>query len=350
MFLPITTTFRVCDIWRSFWVQRILWDIGGNVVFLAPNVKQKRNAHSYLRDMEEEQQIYHESAKFVRFLSAWKSPRTSLFENIRFLAHDIAKNGFWKEEEVQYLNIWLNDLIRVGYQPPSSKFPSNSQRKQEMKRRRAAVCVTGRLTSPNDEWLSTESQIRRKFHGQVDLFYSLSSSGPVKPCEYPKVTFFQNATIKIFQSERKLYSQYSKLSCQKNLSFADDYHLWIQAECYDLVISYEKENNVKYNLLVYINYNSFPDKMPLSFERKLPFDVNQTILLSRDKRTREISDAFVVGPMEKMSYFMRRWHLLNKCLLTSMDLEEQLNSISQIRKLIRLDNETITDRNTAMTC
>lgn len=27
--IPITTTFRVCDIWRSYWVQRILWEIDG---------------------------------------------------------------------------------------------------------------------------------------------------------------------------------------------------------------------------------------------------------------------------------------------------------------------------------
>ncbi|CAF3788077.1 unnamed protein product, partial [Adineta steineri] len=33
LYLPVTTTFRVCDIWRGFWVQRLLWDIGGQLIF-----------------------------------------------------------------------------------------------------------------------------------------------------------------------------------------------------------------------------------------------------------------------------------------------------------------------------
>lgn len=38
--LPVTTTFRVCDIWRGYWAQRLLWDLGGALVFLPPTVFQ----------------------------------------------------------------------------------------------------------------------------------------------------------------------------------------------------------------------------------------------------------------------------------------------------------------------
>ncbi|CAF4062170.1 unnamed protein product, partial [Rotaria sp. Silwood1] len=43
LYLPVTTTFRVCDIWRGFWVQRLLWDIGGQLVFGTSTVQQVRN-------------------------------------------------------------------------------------------------------------------------------------------------------------------------------------------------------------------------------------------------------------------------------------------------------------------
>lgn len=31
---------RVCDIWRGYWVQRLLWEIDGNLVFGPPTVNQ----------------------------------------------------------------------------------------------------------------------------------------------------------------------------------------------------------------------------------------------------------------------------------------------------------------------
>ncbi len=41
LMLPATVTFRVCDIWRAYWAQRLLWEIGGNLGFIAPNAFQR---------------------------------------------------------------------------------------------------------------------------------------------------------------------------------------------------------------------------------------------------------------------------------------------------------------------
>ncbi len=38
LLVPVTTTFRVCDIWRSYWVQRILWYIGAHLSFWRTNI------------------------------------------------------------------------------------------------------------------------------------------------------------------------------------------------------------------------------------------------------------------------------------------------------------------------
>ena len=58
MLLPVTIHGRVSDIWRSYITQRILWDIGGRIVFRRPWVIQYRNAHNYLADFDSEYDLY----------------------------------------------------------------------------------------------------------------------------------------------------------------------------------------------------------------------------------------------------------------------------------------------------
>ena len=48
LIIPITTAFRVCDIWRSYWVQRLLWDMNASLSFLPPTAIQYRNDHNLL--------------------------------------------------------------------------------------------------------------------------------------------------------------------------------------------------------------------------------------------------------------------------------------------------------------
>ena len=37
LYLPITPTIRITDIWRGYWAQRLLWEIGGHLGFFPPN-------------------------------------------------------------------------------------------------------------------------------------------------------------------------------------------------------------------------------------------------------------------------------------------------------------------------
>ncbi|UJR12421.1 hypothetical protein I4U23_016597 [Adineta vaga] len=90
------------------------------------------------------------------------------------------------------------------------------------------MCVTERLTFRNEKWISIENQWRKKVNGEIELFYYLSSSIPIKSSEFPNETFLRNA------------------SCHRNSTLSNDlignylYVVWPQAECYDLVVSYEK--------------------------------------------------------------------------------------------------------------
>ncbi|KAF9897140.1 hypothetical protein BX616_006111, partial [Lobosporangium transversale] len=118
LLLPITVSFRVCDIWRGYWVQRLLWDINGSLGFTKPTVDQIRNAHNYLADYEDELQLYSEASKLVEFLANWSSPSTNLGTRIVDLMKAMAKEKFIGEGDVDLSERWVRDLQNVGYNFP----------------------------------------------------------------------------------------------------------------------------------------------------------------------------------------------------------------------------------------
>ncbi|KAF8950051.1 hypothetical protein BGZ52_003934 [Haplosporangium bisporale] len=116
--LPITVSFRVCDIWRGYWVQRLLWDVNGSLGFTKPTVDQIRNAHNYLDDYMDELKIYAETSKFIDFLSSWKSTSTHLEDRIVDLMKAMAENKFVEYADVDLAERWVKDLKSVGYKFP----------------------------------------------------------------------------------------------------------------------------------------------------------------------------------------------------------------------------------------
>ncbi|CAF3920638.1 unnamed protein product [Rotaria sp. Silwood1] len=154
LYLPITTRFRVCDIWRNFWIQRFLWDIGGRLIFGKSSAKQVRNSHSFIKDMDDEYQLYHQSGSFVSFLVSWSSSYNLISKGIAQLAKDIAQAGFWQSNKVDIMDAWLTDLHSVGYSFPSIvQTPSSSP--ASIVQKRAAICVTGLAECIQEAWAPT---------------------------------------------------------------------------------------------------------------------------------------------------------------------------------------------------
>lgn len=118
LFIPMTTSFRVCDIWRGYVMQRLLWDIGGNLCFTKATAIQQRNAHNLLKDFIEEQDLYCKAGQLVHFLLNWKSQKTTLFDRILELHKELVIAGFYKNKEIGLMKAWLYDLESVGYQKP----------------------------------------------------------------------------------------------------------------------------------------------------------------------------------------------------------------------------------------
>ncbi|CAF1198790.1 unnamed protein product [Adineta steineri] len=322
LFLPVTTTFRVCDIWRSFWVQRLLWEIDGRLVFSTSTVKQVRNAHSYIKDMEKEQQLYNQSGSFVRFLASWSSSFSSLPKKIAQLARDIAQSGFWHQNEISIIDAWLADLHSVGYTFPSiiSRPPPRTTIQK-----RAAICVTGLTECIEEAWAPTDSAIRQRLLGDIDTFIFLSSSlvkGPVPiDTRLKQVRSYPNSTVTVIYEDRVIDPKIPA-DCHPEFQLPGGapipvvgyfQQLWALAECYDLVKDYGKRFNIEYQLLIRARIDALI-RLPSTLDRNDPFNVNTTVLIPPNRYYPNLhDDGFAIGPMKLMYYFMTRWYTLRNC-------------------------------------
>lgn len=124
--LPQTVAFRVTDIWRGYWAQRLLWELNGYLTFFPPNAYTVRNSHSYLDDFIDERELYHLSSKLTAFLVSWESKKSNFFDRVLDLSLGMAKEGLWKADDVELIKLWLMDLVSLGFQIPKvSSSPPN---------------------------------------------------------------------------------------------------------------------------------------------------------------------------------------------------------------------------------
>ncbi|KAF9922488.1 hypothetical protein BGZ67_010521, partial [Mortierella alpina] len=112
-------SFRVCDIWRGYWVQRLLWDVNGSLGFTKPTVNQIRNAHNYLDDYMDELQFYSQTSAFIDFLASWKSSSLHLETRIIDLMKAMAEHKFIGVGDVNLAQRWVKDLSNIGYVFPN---------------------------------------------------------------------------------------------------------------------------------------------------------------------------------------------------------------------------------------
>ena len=118
LYLPMTMTGRVSDIWRSYITQRIMKDIGLSLVYSPPLVTHHRNQHNYLADMEAEAHLYLRTTKLLHFLSNWEDHSSTLPARIEKLWIDLYERDYIGKKDVQGIQAWLSALEQAGYQFP----------------------------------------------------------------------------------------------------------------------------------------------------------------------------------------------------------------------------------------
>ncbi|KAF4689868.1 hypothetical protein FOZ60_001061 [Perkinsus olseni] len=128
LYLPVTVHGRVSDIWRSFVLQRLLWDLGASVAVAGRTwVRQLRNSHDYLADFIAEDDVYKKSEAMMKFLAEWVPTSGTLPARLEEVYVELYRRGFVEEDEVSmrlspalvqsvyHVQRWIEALMSLGY-------------------------------------------------------------------------------------------------------------------------------------------------------------------------------------------------------------------------------------------
>ncbi len=69
LYLPCTTSFRVCDILKGYVLQRCLFSDNSSVLYTSSTVFQNRNSHNLLKDFKDEILLYTDAKKIINILN-----------------------------------------------------------------------------------------------------------------------------------------------------------------------------------------------------------------------------------------------------------------------------------------
>jgi hypothetical protein len=115
LYLPSYCSFRMTDIWRSFVAQRICWAKGWGVLFHEPTVRQERNEHNLLRDLEDEIPGYLHNSEICEALEdlPLSSGAEKTDDNLKVCYEKLIGMSLTGREESRLLDAWLRDLEQV---------------------------------------------------------------------------------------------------------------------------------------------------------------------------------------------------------------------------------------------
>ncbi len=112
MYLPVTASFRMCDIWRSFVAQRCLWELGKGVAFHSPSeVCQERNKHNLMADFKDEIPGYLNNDGIIAALNSvvLHDDKYMICENLLTCYEVLVNEGFLAYKELSSVKTWISD-------------------------------------------------------------------------------------------------------------------------------------------------------------------------------------------------------------------------------------------------
>jgi hypothetical protein len=115
LYLPATCSFRMTDLWRSLIAQRITSENGWYVLFHEPTVRQERNDHDLLRDLQDEIPGYLNASKVAATLSTLeiRPGMQSHFDNLRRCYEALIRMSLFDPREAELLEAWLEDVSPI---------------------------------------------------------------------------------------------------------------------------------------------------------------------------------------------------------------------------------------------
>ena len=106
MALPVTVPGRVSDIWRSYIAEYFFYRTSKHVAFVPPYVDQHRNPHDYIKDFNDELQLYQQANELL----TWFHDEPNAYSDLLELYTNMASRGYIQQGDVDFISIWLKTL------------------------------------------------------------------------------------------------------------------------------------------------------------------------------------------------------------------------------------------------
>ncbi len=105
---------RVDDIFGSYLAQRVMQETDDHVYFGQPYVRQERNYHDLIRDLEQELFGMRYTEQFCADLkSVALSPQASVLDNLATLVEAVATFDYMPAQSIAFMRAWVEDIARV---------------------------------------------------------------------------------------------------------------------------------------------------------------------------------------------------------------------------------------------
>ena len=217
--------------------------------------------------------------------------------------------------------------------------------------------MTGLIECIDEAWTPTAKAIRTHIQGDMDIFMYLSSTEPIvdqlstvplskriiEALRYP------NFTVKVlFENIPKLDPHFPP-NCITDESVNQPEHkvpryyqqLFGLSNCFSLVRDYEKKHGIKYDLMVRSRADIEFLRIPSTFERKPPHNINTTLIIPPNRYGSRVDDGFAIGPIEAIEVYMNRYHSFRQCITRDLHPERYLFFYLNYRNVsMIIDSET----------
>ena len=209
--------------------------------------------------------------------------------------------------------------------------------------------MTGLIECIEEAWRPTAQAIRTHVQGEMDVFMYLSSTEPIVDqlstvplhSRIVEVLRYSNFTVKVlFENIPKLNPHFPP-NCTSDASVNQPDHkvpryyqqLFGLSNCFAVVRDYEKKHNIKYDLMVRSRADIEFLKIPSTFDRTSPYDINTTMIIPPNRFASKVDDGFAVGPMDSVEVYMNRYYSFQECLTRDLHPERYLDFYLNYRKV-----------------
>ena len=111
LYIPVTVSFRFCDILKMYVAQRCMWERGYKFAVTSPFYHQTRNEHDYMKDFRSETSMYTCLLKLLRETLPGVKLKGDREDIIR-VYEVLTKNGIVKDHELLILKEFLKFVLQ----------------------------------------------------------------------------------------------------------------------------------------------------------------------------------------------------------------------------------------------